>query len=466
MDPLAGPGARGGELVKTLIKNALLVATCNDRREKLSGADLLIDGKAIAAVGKGLTAQADRTIDASGCVVLPGFVNTHHHLYQTLTRNLPAAANAGLFDWLKYHYPIWARITPEAVRISTMVGLGELLLTGCTTAADHHYVFPRGTPGDLLDFSIHAAKEVGARFHPSRGSMSLGVSKGGLPPDETTQDEATIMADCERVVSRWHEPDRFGMCRIVLAPCSPFSVTTELMKESVEFARKKGLRCHTHLAETLDEERFCQEVFGRRPVGLMEDLGWMADHCWFAHCVHLSEDEIALFAARRSGIAHCPTSNMRLGSGIAPLPKLLRAKVPVGLGVDGSASNDSSDMLGELRSALYVHRLAEGPAATHVEDVLWVATRGGAEVLGRDDIGQLTAGYAADLSIWDVGGIGFAGALHDPLAAVVFCGDSHVAKHVLVNGEHVVADGRLTRVDERKVAAEANRIAGELVRGA
>lgn len=449
--------------MRTLIRNALLVATCDDQRRKLAGADVLVDGKAIAAVGRNLPGPADRTIDASGCVVIPGLVNTHHHLYQTLTRNIPQAQNCGLFDWLKFHYPIWAGITPEAMRVSTLVGLGELLLTGCTTAADHHYLFPRGQPHDLLDFSILAAREVGARFHPSRGSMSLGVSRGGLPPDHTVQDEETILADCERVIARYHEPEAFGMTRIVLAPCSPFSVTPELMRASVALAQAKGLKCHTHLAETLDEERFCMEVFHRRPVALMDDLGWMTEHCWFAHCVHLSDEEIALFARRRSGIAHCPTSNMRLGSGIAPLPKLWRARVPVGLGVDGSASNDSSDMLGELRSALYVHRLAEGVSATNVDDVLWTATRGGARVLGRDDIGQLAPGKAADLALFDVTGLPYAGALHDPLAALVFCGASHIARHVLVNGEVVVEEGRLTRIDERQVARDANRVSLALV---
>lgn len=451
--------------MKTLIKNALVVATCDDQRRRLPGADVLVDGRAIAAVGPKLDAKADRTIDATGCVVIPGMVNTHHHLYQTLTRNLPAAQGFALFDWLKFLYPIWARITPQAMRVSTLVGLGELLLTGCTTAADHHYLFPKGQPKDLLDFSILAARELGARFHPSRGSMSLGVSKGGLPPDHTVQTEEEILADCERVVATYHDPEPLSMCRVVLAPCSPFSVTPELMRESVAMARRKGLKCHTHLAETLDEERYCEEVFGRRPVGLMEDLGWVAGECWFAHCVHMSDEEIALFARHRAGVAHCPTSNMRLGSGIAPYVKMRAAGVPVGLGVDGSASNDSSDMVGEMRSALYVHRLRDGVSSTTVDDILWTATRGGAEVLGRDDIGQLTPGTAADLAIFDMTGLAYAGSLHDPLAALLFCGDSHVAKHVLVNGEVVVENGRLTRVDERAVAVEANRIAAELVAG-
>lgn len=449
--------------MKTLIKNAMLVATCDDQRRRLPGADILIDGPEIVAVGPNLEAKPDRTIDASGCVVIPGLVNTHHHLYQTLTRNVPEAQACGLFDWLKFHYPIWAGITPDAMRVSTMVGLGELLLTGCTTAADHHYLFPKGQPHDLLDHSIEAAKKVGTRFHASRGSMSLGVSKGGLPPDHTVQDEETILADCERVVAKYHQPQKFGMTRIVLSPCSPFSVTPELMKQSVAMARAKGLKCHTHLAETLDEEKFCLEVFKRRPVALMDDLGWMTSDCWFAHCVHLSDEEIALFGQRQSGIAHCPTSNMRLASGIAPWPKLMRAKVPVGLGVDGSASNDSSDMLGELRSAMYVHRLVEGATATTVDDILWTATRGGAQVLGRDDIAQIAPGKAADIAMFDVTGLPFAGALHDPLAAIVFCGASHIAKHVLVNGEQVVENGRLTRIDERAVAAEANRVSLALV---
>lgn len=451
--------------MKTLISNALAIATCDDQRRRLSGADVLVDGRTIEAVGVGLKAPDAHTIDATGCVIIPGMVNTHHHLYQTLTRNLPAAQGYKLFDWLKYLYPIWARITPDAMRISTLVGLGELLLTGCTTAVDHHYLFPAGQPQDLLDFSILAGREVGMRFHPSRGSMSLGVSKGGLPPDHTVQTEDAILADCERVVAKYHDPSPLSMCRIVLAPCSPFSVTPELMRDTVTWAKARGLKCHTHLAETLDEEQFCEATFKRRPVGLMEDLGWVDGDCWFAHCVYMNDDEIAQFARARAGVAHCPTSNMRLGSGIAPYVKMFKAGVPVGLGVDGSASNDSSDMLGEMRSALYVHRLRDGVDSTRVDDILWTATRGGAAVLGRDDIGQLAPGKAADMAIFDVTGLAYAGSLHDPIAALLFCGDSHVAKHVLVNGEQVVQDGRLTRIDERAVAVAANRIAAALVRG-
>jgi 8-oxoguanine deaminase len=447
---------------KILVKGALLVVTCDDADRRISGGDVLIAGNRIEAVGTGLTGPVDRTIDASGCLVVPGMVNTHHHLFQTLTRNTPGAQDCGLFDWLRHHFPIWQRITPEAVRIGTLVGLGELLLTGCTTAADHHYLFPRGQPLDLLDFSIVAAREVGMRFHASRGSMSLGESAGGLPPDVMCQDENTILADCERVIGCYHQPEPGGMTRIVLAPCSPFSVTDGLMKVTIQMAKRHSLRCHTHLAETLDEELYCREKYGLRPVALMEKLGWLEDFCWFAHAVHLNEAEIGQLAKHRTGVAHCPTSNMRLGSGIAPLPKLLAAGVPVGLGVDGSASNDSSDMVGELRSALYVHRVHGDLKATSAPQVLRVATRGGAAVLGRDDIGQLAPGKMADLAIFDLTGLPYAGSLSDPLAALLFCGASHIARHVLVNGEVVVADGRLTRIDERAVAREANTISRQL----
>ncbi|MBI3892156.1 MAG: 8-oxoguanine deaminase [Candidatus Wallbacteria bacterium] len=441
-----------------LVRNALLVATLDDAGHAYRGGDVFIEGKRIVEVAPSVARKADLIINAEGCVVLPGFVNCHHHLFQTLTRALPAVQDQALFGWLTHLYTVWQNITPEAVETSAMVGMGELLLTGCTTTTDHFYLFPSSQPGDLLDRTIEAAKTIGMRFHPTRGSMSLGRSKGGLPPDHVTQSEDAIMADCERVVARYHDPEPLSMCRVGLSPCSPFSVTKELMRETVKFARRKGLRCHTHLAETLDEQNFCLEKFGKRPLALMEELEWLGNDVWYAHAVHLDDAEIEKMARTGTGACHCPTSNLRLGSGIAPIRKMLDAGVPVGLGVDGSASNDSSDMLGEARSCLLVHRIASGVGSMPAADVFRIACRGGARVLGRDDIGMLAAGKAADLVLWDMTGLGYAGALHDPLAALLFAGDSHIARTVMVNGEIVVDNHRLMRVDERALAEKANRV--------
>lgn len=435
----------------------------DDARTRIPGGDVFLEDGVVRRVGKGLKVKAARTLDARGCVVIPGMVNTHHHLYQTLTRNVPAVQNAKLFDWLLHLYEIWRRLTPEMVRVSALVGLGELLLTGCTMSTDHFYVFPKGQPGDLIDREIEAAKTLGIRFHPSRGSMSLGRSKGGLPPDDVVQTEDEILKDCERLVARYHDPKPGAMCRIALAPCSPFSITTELLKETADLARKRGLKAHTHLAETLDEEKFCLERFGLRPLAYMEKTGWLGENFWFAHAVCLNDDEVRQMGKTRTGVAHCPTSNMRLGSGTSPLRKMLDARVPVGLGVDGSASNDSSDMLGEARQALLAHRITSGVGSTTAEEVLWLATRGGADVLGRGDAGSLEPGKVADVAVFDMNGIDRAGAWHDPLAALVFTGISHRTRWTIVNGKVVVEDGRLTGIDEAKTAARANVLAKKMV---
>ncbi|HOW27587.1 MAG TPA: 8-oxoguanine deaminase [Elusimicrobiota bacterium] len=449
-----------------LIKNALLVATMDDQRRRLPNTDIYIEGPRIKQVGSRLKVTADRVLDARDCVVIPGMVNTHHHLYQTLTRNVPAVQSAELFDWLIHLYQIWRNITPEGVYVSAQVGLGELLLTGCTTSSDHFYLFPKGQPGDLIDREIRAAREVGMRFHPGRGSMSLGKSKGGLPPDDVVQKEDVILKDCERLVSRYHDAERFSMCQINLAPCSPFSVTAELLKESAGMARRLKLKAHTHLAETMDEERFCLERFGKRPLDYMASVDWIGRPFWYAHAVHLNDEEIKKMAETKTGAAHCPTSNLRLGSGIAPYPKMRDAGVPVGLGVDGSASNDSSDMLAEARMCLLVHRIRSGVKSTTTDSVLWTATRGGAEVLGRDDIGSIEPGKAADIALFDLNRLDYAGAWHDPLAAILFAGAGHRARWVLVNGEIVVDGGRLTRVDEESLTRRANKISRDLVNAA
>jgi 8-oxoguanine deaminase len=422
---------------------------------------LLIRDNVIEQVGptSELPTGADRVIDARGMIILPGLVNTHHHLYQTLTRAVPAAQDATLFRWLKTLYPIWAGLTSEAVYISALVGLAELILSGCTTASDHLYIYPNDC---RIDDEIRAAQEIGVRFHASRGSMSLGESSGGLPPDSVVEDEAFILQDCQRVIETYHDPDPYAMLRIVVAPCSPFSVTPDLMREAAALARSYDVRLHTHLAETLDEERFCQREFGHRPVGYAEELGWVGDDVWHAHCVHLNGEEIALFAQTGTGVCHCPSSNMRLASGIAPVRSYLDAAVKVGLGVEGSASNDSSHLLAEARMALLLQRVSGDPAGLSAEDALWLATRGGAAVLGRDDIGQLAPGKCADVIGLRLDRLGYAGALHDPLAALVFCTPQQVDLSV-INGKVVVEDGGLLTVDLGSVVERHNQIARELL---
>jgi 8-oxoguanine deaminase len=438
-----------------LLKNALAVAVMDDAGTELRGADVLIKGRTIAAVGKDLDEPGAKVLDVSGCVVIPGLVNTHHHLVQTLTRATPAAQDAKLFDWLVYHYTVWRHLTPETAGLGAQVGLGELLLTGCTTASDHTYLYPRGLTG-LVDAQIEAARQLGIRFHATRGSMSVGVSKGGLPPDDCTQAEEEILKDGERLVKSFHETGRYAMTRVGLAPCAPFSVSPELMKETAAQAKKWGVRLHTHLCETLDEETYCLERYGKRPIDFIESLDWMNDTVWLAHMVHVNDDEIKRLGKAGVGVAHCPSSNFRLGSGVPPIRKYLDAGVKVGLGVDGSASNDSGDMLGEARMAMLAARVKSGVGSMPARDALRMATRGGAAVLGRDDIGQLKTGYAADVAVFDVSGLDYAGSAGDPVASLLFCGASHKAKYTLVDGRVVVEDGRLVNIDEKRVAAQAN----------
>ncbi|MFI5362679.1 MAG: 8-oxoguanine deaminase [Elusimicrobiota bacterium] len=364
-----------------LIKNALRIATMDDAGTELKDADVLIRGRVIVAVGKGLEEDGARVLDARGCVVIPGMVNTHHHLCQTLTRATPAAQDAKLFDWLVYHYTVWRHLTPEYAALGAQVGLGELLLTGCTTSTDHTYLYPRGLTG-LVDAQIEAAKALGIRFHPTRGSMSVGSSHGGLPPDDCTQAEEEILRDGERLVKEYHDNGPYAMTRVGLAPCAPFSVSPELMKETAAQAKKWGVRVHTHLCETLDEEAYCLEKYKLRPVDFIESLGWMDSNVWLAHMVHVGDDEIKRLAKAKVGIAHCPSSNFRLGSGVPPVRKYMDAGVPVGLAVDGSASNDTSDMLGEARQAMLVHRVKSGVSSMPARDALRLATRGGAAVVG------------------------------------------------------------------------------------
>ncbi|MEZ4767571.1 MAG: 8-oxoguanine deaminase [Caldilineales bacterium] len=443
-----------------LIKNADLLVTMNAGRERIAGGGLLVRDNVIEQVGAtaDLPDVADHVIDAGGMVVLPGLVNTHHHLYQTLTRCL--AQDDGLFGWLTTLYPIWARMNGEAVYVSAKVGLAELLLSGCTTSSDHLYLYPNGS---RIDDEIRAAQELGIRFHATRGSMSLGESQGGLPPDSVVENEAAILRDCQRAIETFHQPQRHGMVRVALAPCSPFSVTPDLMRESAAMARAYGVRLHTHLAETLDEEHFCLETFGKRPVDYVESLGWTGDDVWHAHCVHMSEREIALFARSGTGVAHCPNSNMRLASGIAPVVAWREAGVPVGLGVDGSASNDSSHMLAEARQAMLLQRVKGDAGALSAQGALELATLGGAAVLGREDIGALAPGMAADFIAYRLDRLEFTGAQHDPLAALVFCTPVNVDLSV-VNGQVRVADGRIVDLEMEPLIVRHNAISRAMLR--
>jgi 8-oxoguanine deaminase len=448
-----------------LIKNALRVVTMDDAGTELQDADVLIRGRVVVSVGKDLHEDGAQVLDARGCVVIPGMVNTHHHLCQTLTRATPAAQDAKLFDWLVYHYTVWRHLTPEYAALGAQVGLGELLLTGCTTSTDHTYLYPRGLTG-LVDAQIEAALSLGIRFHPTRGSMSVGSSKGGLPPDDCTQAEEEILRDGERLVKEYHDNGPYAMTRVGLAPCAPFSVSPELMKETAAQARRWGVRMHTHLCETLDEEAYCLEKYKLRPIDFIESLGWMDSNVWLAHMVHVNDEEIARLAKAKVGVAHCPSSNFRLGSGVPPVRKYLDAGVPVGLAVDGSASNDTSDMLGEARQMMLSHRVKSGVASMPARDVLRAATRGGAAVLGRDDIGSIAAGKAADLAIFDVNRLDFAGSAGDPVASLLFCGASHRTKWTIVNGHIVVEAGRLKNIDEADVTRRANAACLDLLRKA
>jgi len=438
----------------------------DDHRREIRDGGLFIQDGMITQVGPSheLPQDADEILDLSGHIVLPGLINTHHHFYQTLTRAVPAAQNANLFNWLKTLYPIWARLTPADIRISTQTALAELALSGCTTASDHLYLFPNGS---RLDDEILAAQEVGLRLHASRGSMSLGESKGGLPPDSVVEEEDEILRDSQRLIETYHDPNPGSMTQIVLAPCSPFSVTGELMRQSAALAREYSVHLHTHLAETQDEEAFCQHKFGYRPVGYMEAVNWIGPDVWFAHSVHVSSAEIELYHETSCGVAHCPTSNMRLASGIAPIMEMLQHGVHVGLGVDGSASNDGSHLLEEVRQAMMAARLRAGlqgaslsgeaaPPLMTARQALEIATRGGADVLGRTDIGSLETGKCADFFALRTDQLSFAGGLHDPVAASVFCAPQQ-ANYTVVGGKLIVKEGQMVTIDLPVIIEQHNR---------
>ena len=455
-----------------LIKNATVLVTMDDDQREIPEGGLFINNGMIEQVGptSNLPQIADEVLDLRGHLVLPGLVNTHHHFYQTLTRAVPAAQDANLFNWLKTLYPIWARLTPDDIFISTQTALAELALSGCTTASDHLYLFPNGS---RLDDEIAAARLVGLRLQASRGSMSLGESLGGLPPDSVVDTEENILRDSQRLIEAYHDPRPGAFIQIVLAPCSPFSVTGELMKQSAALARSYGVHLHTHLAETEDEEAFCLQKFGHRPVPYMQSVDWVGPDVWFAHAVYVSNAEVQTFARYGCGVAHCPSSNMRLASGIAPIREYLAAGVKVGLGVDGSASNDGSHLLGEARQAMLLSRLREGITGFSLSNdpsrklmtarqALHLATRGGAAVLGRTDIGSLEAGKCADFIAIDLNRLDYAGALHDPVAAALFCQPVRVDLTV-VGGKCVVRQGRLVTVDEHELVESHNQAARRLL---
>jgi 8-oxoguanine deaminase len=440
-----------------LVKNADVLVTMDAARREIRNGGLLVCDNRIVAVGPTaeLPQSADEVLDLTGHIVIPGLVNTHHHMFQTLTRALPAAQDAELFDWLTALFPVWQRLTPEMIKASTKTAMAELMLSGCTTAMDHLYLYPNGC---RLDDEVEAAREIGMRFHASRGAMSVGVSKGGLPPDGLVEDEGAVLKDMVRVIDAYHDAARYAMLRVVVAPCSPFTVSQDLMREAVRLARSRGVGMHTHLAENDKDVAYTREKFKMTPAQYAEDVGWVGRDVWHAHCVKLDEHGIKLFGRTGTGVAHCPCSNMRLASGIAPVRRMRFEAVPVGLGVDGAASNDSSHLLAEARQAMLLARVGHGPDAMTAREALEIATLGGATVLNRDDIGALAPDMAADFVAFDLRGIGFAGALHDPVAALVFCAPASVALSV-INGKIVVKDGQLTTVELPLLIETQNRLA-------
>jgi len=445
-----------------LVRNAERLLTMGDESGPIADGGLFVRDNVIEAVGPSdeLPQEADQVIDASGMIVLPGLINTHHHLYQTLTRALPGSQDVELFDWLKRLYPVWGEMSDEAIYTSAIIGMAELILSGCTTSTDHLYIYPNDS---TLDSTIRAADELGLRFHPTRGSMSLGASKGGLPPDHVVEEESDILADSRRVIERYHDPKPYSMVRVGLAPCSPFSVTGDLMRATAELARASdNVILHTHVAETADEETFCIEQFGARPAEYMRQLGWVGSDVWWAHAIYLNDDEIQMMAETGTGVAHCPTSNMLLGSGIAKVRQMRDAGVDVGIGVDGSASNDGNDLLLEARMAMLLQRVEGGADAFDVMEALELATLGSAAVIGRDDLGTLVPGKAADFIGVRTNRLEMAGgAIHDPVASLLLCTAKGVDLSV-INGRVVVNGGHLEGVDLEGVIAKHNELAGAM----
>ena len=454
--------ASGSDMTTLLLKNAELLLTMDEEPTQIPEGGLFVRDNVIEAIGPTdeLPKEADELIDARGMIVLPGLINTHHHLYQTLTRALPGAQNVELFDWLERLYPVWGEMSDQAVYTSAMIGMAELVLSGCTTSTDHLYIYPNDS---TLDSTIRAAQEIGLRFHPTRGSMSLSQSEGGLPPDNLVEDEVDILADSSRLIEQYHDPKPYSMLRVGLAPCSPFSVTDFLMRDTAEMARSyENVALHTHVAETKDEEEFCLEEFGARPAEYMRQLGWIGPDVWWAHAIYLNDDEIQMLAETGTGVAHCPTSNMLLGSGIAKVRQMRDAGVNVGIAVDGSASNDGNDLLMETRMAMLLQRVEGGANAFGIMEALELATKGSAAVIGRDDLGKLAPGMAADFIGFKTDRLEMAGAaVHDPVAALLLCTAKGVDLSV-INGRVVVSDGNLKDVDLAGIIAKHNELAGAM----
>lgn len=449
-----------------LLKNCLYVYKSH-KEGGIKNCDILIRGDRIEEIEREIVVERmpEDTLKVINCddyVVVPGFVNTHHHFYQTLTRNLPKVQNAKLFDWLVYLYEIWKKIDAEAVYYSTLLAAGELLKTGCTCTTDHHYLYPKGFAGDLMGIQFEAASDLGIRFAPARGSMSKSKKDGGLPPDTVVQDEKVILKDSRRVIEKYHDATEHSMSRVILAPCSPFSVSPGLIKETAELARVFGVKLHTHLAETADEDDYCIGTLGMRPLDFMEKYDFIGNDVFFAHGIHFNDDELRRLADTGTSVAHCPSSNMRLGSGIARVKEMLEMEIKVGLGVDGSASNDTSDMLGEIRNALLLQRVRYGADAVTARDVFKLATENGAGILGFNKIGKIEKGYQADLALFNVNKLEYAGSLSDPLAALIFAGYNHGTEYTIVNGKIVVEHGRLTGYDEDEIIKNANEISYKL----
>ncbi len=445
-----------------LVKNIHALVTCNENDTVLYGINLLCEDGVITYIGNE-TVDADEVIDASSMVMYPGLINTHHHLYQTFSRNLPQVQNMELFPWLKTLYEIWKNLDSEVVYYSSLTGMGELLKNGCTCCLDHHYVFPANS-GDLLESQFHAADDLGIRFHATRGSMDLSVKDGGLPPDSVVQTIDEILEDSEHAVKKYHDPSRYSMHQVALAPCSPFSVSADLLRESAKLARSLGVRLHTHLAETKDEENYTLEKYNMRPLEYMESLGWIGSDVWYAHGIHFTDEELKYLAETQTGVAHCPISNMKLSSGIANIPKMLAYNVPTGLAVDGSASNDGSNLLEEMRVAYLLHRLNSSQDAPDGYDILKMSTNGSARILGRDDIGSIAVGKAADFFMIDMNRLELVGAGYDVKSMLATIGFKNPVDYTVVNGKIAVACGKLTGVDEAEITVKANQTEKEYLK--
>ncbi|MDF2595385.1 MAG: atzB [Clostridia bacterium] len=448
---------------RLLIKNIRYLVTCDAEDHMFENTHIYIEDGEIKYIGD-TPPEAEETIDASHMIVYPGLINTHHHLFQYFTRNLPQVQNMELFDWLTTLYGIWQHIDEEAIRYSSLMGMGELMKNGCTTCFDHHYLFPKKTGSQLIDRQFESAKDLGIRMHASRGSMSLSKKDGGLPPDTVVQDTDTILKDSERLIKAYHDGSRFSKTQVVLAPCAPFNVTEELMIESAKLARKLGVRLHTHLAETIDEQKYTLERFGMRPLEYMDKLGWLGEDVWYAHGIHFNDEELKVLAKNGTGVAHCPISNMKLSSGIARVPEMLEMDIPVGLAVDGSASNDGSSMLEEIRIAYLLHRLQSSNKAPTGYDILKIATKGGARILGRNDIGELAVGKAADLFMIDSQRFDLVGTYYDPKSLLATIGVKGGVDCTIIGGEVVVKDGKLVTIDEEKTAYHSRGIIDRLLK--